>query len=72
MSATLLSSRAVIRLSPQEPGEDVRQFLQGLVTNDVTAALPHARRRRRASCAPAQRQQGRQAKGQAQQQQPKA
>ncbi len=40
MSATLLSSRAVIRLSPQEPGEDVRQFLQGLVTNDVTAALP--------------------------------
>ncbi|HET8612627.1 MAG TPA: folate-binding protein [Sphingomonas sp.] len=30
-AATLLSSRAVVRLS----GEDVRGFLQGLVTNDV-------------------------------------
>ena len=35
MSATTLSDRAVIRLS----GEDVRGFLQGLVTNDV-AQLP--------------------------------
>ena len=40
MTATLLTSRAVIRLSPLEDGEDPRDFLQGLVTNDVTAALP--------------------------------
>ncbi|WP_338502561.1 folate-binding protein [Sphingomonas kaistensis] len=36
MPATTLADRAVIRLS----GEDVRGFLQGLVTNDVTGALP--------------------------------
>jgi folate-binding protein YgfZ len=36
MSATTLTDRAVIRLS----GEDVRGFLQGLVTNDVSGALP--------------------------------
>ncbi|HET9458583.1 MAG TPA: folate-binding protein, partial [Sphingomicrobium sp.] len=36
MAATTLTNRAVIRLS----GEDVRGFLQGLVTNDVTGALP--------------------------------
>lgn len=40
MSVTCLADRAVIRLSPQEPGEDVRAFLQGLVTNDVTGSLP--------------------------------
>lgn len=40
MSATLLSSRAVIRLTALEEGEDVRGFLQGLVTNDVSGALP--------------------------------
>jgi folate-binding protein YgfZ len=40
MTATLLTDRAVIRLSPLEAGEDVRAFLQGLVTNDVTATLP--------------------------------
>jgi tRNA-modifying protein YgfZ len=40
MTATRLTSRAVIRLSPQDPGEDVRAFLQGLVTNDVTGPLP--------------------------------
>jgi folate-binding protein YgfZ len=34
--ATTLADRAVIRLS----GEDVRGFLQGLVTNDVAGALP--------------------------------
>jgi len=34
--ATTLTDRAVIRLS----GEDVRGFLQGLVTNDVSGALP--------------------------------
>ena len=36
MAATTLSDRAVIRLS----GENVREFLQGLVTSDVTGALP--------------------------------
>ena len=36
MTATLLTNRAVIRLF----GEDVRGFLQGLVTNDVGGALP--------------------------------
>jgi folate-binding protein YgfZ len=36
MAATTLADRAIIRLS----GEDVRGFLQGLVTSDVAAALP--------------------------------
>ena len=36
MPATTLADRAVIRLS----GEDVRGFLQGLVTSDVAGALP--------------------------------
>ncbi len=36
MPATTLTDRAVIRLS----GEDVRGFLQGLVTSDVAGALP--------------------------------
>src|SRR5690348_1509577 len=36
MAATTLTDRAVVRLS----GEDVRGFLQGLVTSDVTGALP--------------------------------
>ena len=36
MAATTLTDRAVIRLS----GEDVRGFVQGLVTTDVTAQLP--------------------------------
>jgi hypothetical protein len=36
MAATTLTDRAVIRLS----GEDVRAFVQGLVTNDVMGALP--------------------------------
>ena len=36
MSGTTLIDRAVIRLT----GEDVRGFLQGLITNDVTGALP--------------------------------
>ncbi len=40
MSATRLTSRAVIRLSATEPDEDVRAFLNGLVTNDVTGPLP--------------------------------
>jgi len=36
MAATTLADRAVIRLS----GEDVRGFLQGLVTSDVAGELP--------------------------------
>jgi tRNA-modifying protein YgfZ len=36
MAATTLSDRALVRLS----GEDVRGFLQGLVTSDVAGALP--------------------------------
>jgi len=40
MSATLLTSRAVVRLVPRGPEEDVRGFLQGLVTNDVSGDLP--------------------------------
>jgi tRNA-modifying protein YgfZ len=36
MAKTTLVDRAVIRLS----GEDVREFLQGLITNDVTGDLP--------------------------------
>jgi hypothetical protein len=36
MSATTLADRSVLRLS----GEDVRGFVQGLVTSDVTGALP--------------------------------
>ena len=36
MPATTLSDRAIVRLS----GEDVRGFLQGLVTSDVAGALP--------------------------------
>ncbi len=40
MTATLLTRRAVLRLTPLEPDEDVRSFVQGLVTHDVTGALP--------------------------------
>lgn len=40
MTSTLLTNRAVIRLSPQGEGEDVAAFVQGLVTNDVTGPLP--------------------------------
>lgn len=40
MSKHQLSARAIIRLSPQDDGEDVAAFLQGLVTNDVAGALP--------------------------------
>jgi folate-binding protein YgfZ len=36
MAATTLTDRAVIRLS----GEDVHELVQGLVTSDVTGALP--------------------------------
>ena len=40
MNSTCLASRAVIRLSPLAEDEDVRGFLQGLVTSDTAAALP--------------------------------
>jgi hypothetical protein len=40
MTAKLLTSRAIVRLTATEAGEDVRGFLQGLVTNDVSGALP--------------------------------
>jgi folate-binding protein YgfZ len=40
MSNPRLFDRAVIRLSPTAPGEDVAAFLQGLVTNDVQGPLP--------------------------------
>lgn len=40
MTATRLTNRAVIRLSPQEEGESVADFLQGLLTNDVKGHLP--------------------------------
>ena len=35
MSAKVLENRVIVRLTATEDGEDVRGFLQGLVTNDV-------------------------------------
>ena len=40
MANERLFSRAVVRVAPQAEDEDAAQFLQGLVTNDVTGALP--------------------------------
>jgi tRNA-modifying protein YgfZ len=40
MQNICLCDRAVIRLSPTEPDEDVRGFLQGLVTQDMQGDLP--------------------------------
>ena len=40
MTATRLQNRAVIRLSPLDETEDVAEFLQGLVTQDVQSFLP--------------------------------
>ena len=40
MTATQLKNRAIVRLTATVEGEDVRGFLQGLVTNDVGGALP--------------------------------
>tara|TARA_R110001606_G_scaffold116601_4_gene245726 strand:- start:740 stop:1474 length:735 start_codon:yes stop_codon:yes gene_type:complete len=42
MTETRLNDRAVIRLSATEASEDVRQFLQGLVTQDTTAVVQDA------------------------------
>lgn len=40
MTASRLFDRAIIRIAPRDASEDVCAFLQGLVTNDVTGALP--------------------------------
>lgn len=40
MRNTRLFDRNIIRLSPTEAGEDVRQFLQGLVTQDTASDMP--------------------------------
>jgi len=40
MANPRLFDRAVIRLSPTDDAEDVRDFLQGLVTQDTAAELP--------------------------------
>lgn len=40
MTATRLFSRAIVRISSQHDEEDVAEFLQGLVTNDVRDTLP--------------------------------
>ena len=40
MANERLFSRALVRVAPAEPGEDAAQFLQGLVTKDVTGTLP--------------------------------
>ena len=40
MPAERLFSRALIRLTPEAEEEDVADFLQGLVTQDVTGELP--------------------------------
>ena len=40
MTVAILTNRAIIRLTPRSPEEDVAGFLQGLVTNDVTGSFP--------------------------------
>jgi len=40
MTATQLKSRSIIRMRADDPSENVREFLQGLVTNDVSGDLP--------------------------------
>lgn len=40
MTSPRLFSRALVRLSPLDDSEDTTAFLQGLLTNDVSAALP--------------------------------
>lgn len=40
MTQPRLFDRALVRLAPEDPAEDVAAFLQGLVTNDVKGALP--------------------------------
>jgi folate-binding protein YgfZ len=40
MPATRLFDRTLVRLAPDDAGESVVDFLQGLVTNDVAGSLP--------------------------------
>lgn len=40
MTATRLASRAIIRVAPRTPDENAGEFLQGLVTNDLSGELP--------------------------------
>ncbi|MEL6529051.1 MAG: folate-binding protein [Pseudomonadota bacterium] len=40
MTDKCLKNRAIVRLSPKTDDEDIRAFLQGLVTNDVSGKLP--------------------------------
>ncbi len=40
MPATRLFDRSIVRVAPTEAGEDAPDFLQGLLTNDVTGSLP--------------------------------
>lgn len=40
MTATRLFDRAVLRISPTDPEEDVADFLQGLLTSNVKGELP--------------------------------
>lgn len=40
MTTKCLSNRAIIRLASERQGESVADFLQGLVTNDVSGELP--------------------------------
>ena len=42
MTETRLNDRALIRLSASDGSEDIRQFLQGLVTQDTTAVIAGA------------------------------
>lgn len=41
-AATVLTQRALLRLAPTDPAENVRDFLQGLVTQDMRRVLPGA------------------------------
>ena len=40
MTESRLYDRAIVRLAPRDATENVGLFLQGLVTNDITGALP--------------------------------
>lgn len=40
MTPTRLIKRSIIRLSTENKGENVKEFLQGLITNDITQELP--------------------------------
>ena len=42
MTETRLNDRAIIRLSAADEADDIRQFLQGLVTQDTTAVVQGA------------------------------